>query len=173
MSNPCIGEIRMFAGTFAPAGWAFCHGQEMRIEENEALFQLLLTRYGGDGEQTFNLPDLRGRVPVHAGRAQGSSVDYTLAEVGGIETVTLSTQHLPYHNHQLLASQNAGASANAANNVLSADPDNQMYTQDTPAASTAISNVSSVGGFLPHSNMQPYVVVHYIISLFGVYPSPS
>ncbi|MGA7730021.1 MAG: tail fiber protein [Chloroflexia bacterium] len=168
MANPFIGEIRMFGGNFAPAGWAFCSGQLMPISENDALFVLLGTTYGGDGQETFALPDLRGRIPIHQGNT------FILGETGGVESVTLTTQQIPIHNHALLASTNNAATANAQNNVLAQTPSYTPYiagfTPNTPMASNI---VMPVGGSQPHTNFQPYLCINFIISLFGVFPPPQ
>ena len=168
MSNPFVGEIRMFAGSFNPAGWAFCDGQLLPISENETLFQLLGTTYGGDGQETFALPDLRGRIPIHQGNG------FILAETGGVESVTLTTQQIPIHNHALLGSTNNASTANAQGNVLAQTPSYTPYiTGITPTNQMAPGNVLPVGGSQPHTNFQPYLCISFIISLFGVYPPPS
>ncbi len=167
MSQPYVGEIRMFGGNFPPAGWAFCDGQLLPISENETLFQLIGTTYGGDGEETFALPNLQSRTPLH----QGSS--FTIAEMVGTETVTVTTQQIPVHNHPFLA---AGTTASDASiqNALGAEPaTKRIYrTPSAPAAMNALS-VSPTGGSQPHDNMQPFLCVSFIISLFGVFPSPT
>jgi len=170
MVQPYIGEIRMFAGNFAPAGWAFCAGQLIPISENDTMFNLIGTTYGGDGQSTFALPDLRGRVPLHVG---GS---YVLAETGGAETVTLTTQQIPSHNH-LLNATTSGASASPSNAIM-AVPTGQVQGMMTYAAGPANvpmhpSSIQNDGGSQPHDNMQPYLCVSFIIALYGVYPSPT
>jgi microcystin-dependent protein len=173
MAQPYVGEIRIFAGNFAPAGWAFCEGQTLPISENETLFQLIGTTYGGDGQETFNLPDLQGRVPVHMGTAKGGTV-YQLAEQGGTEEVTLTTQQIPLHNHALLASTAAGAQNNPANQVIAASPSIKLFIQDTPDSTLSKPQaVTPVGGNQPHTNFQPYLCVNFIISLFGIFPSQT
>ncbi|HYJ80923.1 MAG TPA: tail fiber protein, partial [Longimicrobiaceae bacterium] len=117
MAQPYVGTIRMFAGTFAPAGWAFCEGQPLPISENDTLFQLIGTTYGGDGESTFNLPNLAGRVIVHQGTG-ASGTNYQLGETGGSEAVTLTTQQIPAHTHSLLASDSAGTASSPSGNLL-------------------------------------------------------
>src|SRR5436309_2940440 len=126
MAQPYVGEIRLFAGDFAPAGWMFCWGQGLPISEYEDLYQLIGTTYGGDGEETFNLPDLQGRVPVHQGQGSGLA-SVGLAELGGVESVTLSSQQIPDHSHPLLASAAAGANDSPAGHVLAASPSIDMY----------------------------------------------
>jgi microcystin-dependent protein len=166
MAQPYVGEIRMFAGNFAPAGWMFCEGQLLPISENETLFQLIGTTYGGDGESTFALPDLRGRIPIHQGN------NFILAETGGAEEITLTTQQIPAHSHPLLASSQAAAERNPGNAVL-AQALSQIYINDTPATNLGVNAISSVGGSQPHNNFQPYLCVDFIISLFGLFPSPT
>jgi microcystin-dependent protein len=173
MSQPYVGEIRMFAGNFAPAGWMFCEGQLLPISEFDTLFNLIGTTYGGDGQSTFGLPDLRGRIPVHVGTGAGST--YTLAQTGGAETVTLNINMIPAHSHPLVASTNTAQTASVSNNVTGATNSsaNQFYRQATPAQPMAPNSIGSTGGSQPHDNFQPYLCIDFIISLFGVYPSPT
>ena len=166
MSQPFVGEIRMFAGNFAPAGWAFCNGAILPISENEVLFQLIGTTYGGDGESTFALPDLRGRVPVHAGNG------YILAENGGVEAVTLTVNQIPAHSHQLVASTDIPTLSSPAN-ALTGQAAGKPYRVPGATAQLSASTLAPVGGGQPHDNLQPYVAINYIISLFGVFPSPT
>lgn len=168
MAQPYVGEIRMFAGNFAPAGWMFCEGQLLPISENETLFQLIGTTYGGDGESTFALPDLRGRIPIHQGNG------FILAETGGAEEITLTVAQIAAHSQPLLASTNPGISSNAQGNVLSSSPSILMYIEgQAPDTNLSAATVGSVGGSQPHTNFQPYLCVDYIISLFGIFPSPT
>lgn len=167
MAQPFVGEIRMFAGNFNPAGWMFCEGQLLPISENETLFQLIGTTYGGDGESTFALPDLRGRIPIH----QGDS--FILAETGGAEEITLTVTQIAAHGHPLLGSTGNGSQANPQNNVLSGSTLLKPYASETPAANMAPASISSVGGSQPHTNFQPYLCINFIISLFGIFPSPT
>ncbi len=167
MGNPFVGEIRMFAGNFAPAGWAFCAGQLLPISENETLFQLIGTTYGGDGQSTFALPDLRGRVPIHKGNG------FILAETGGAEEITLSVNQLPAHSHPLVATTSAGTAASPQGNVLAASGSSNVYRPAPGAAALAPEAVGSAGGSQPHSNLQPYLGMNFIISLFGIFPSPT
>jgi microcystin-dependent protein len=167
MAQPYVGEIRMFAGNFAPAGWMFCEGQLLPISEYETLFNLIGTTYGGDGQSTFALPDLRGRVPIHFGNG------FTLAETGGVETVTLTVSQIPAHSHALLATTSVGNDANASNNLLSEPSGFFPYVNVNPAAAMAPASIGSVGGSQPHNNFQPYLCVDFIISLFGIFPSPT
>jgi microcystin-dependent protein len=169
MSDPYIGEIRMFGGGFAPAGWAFCNGALMAIAENDALFQLIGTTYGGDGVSTFGIPDLQGRVPVHQG--QGPSLqNYTIGQKAGVETVTLTTNQIPVHNHAVAASQALSNTTSPANNVLAQNTQILMYTQDSVTRFMPPNAVSAVGGSQPHDNLQPYLAISFIISLFGIFP---
>lgn len=167
MAQPYVGEIRMFAGNFAPAGWMFCEGQLLPISENETLFQLIGTTYGGDGESTFALPDLRGRLPMHFGNS------FILAETGGAEEITLTVSQIPAHSHALLATANAGDQANPANNVVAQNTAVQLYIEDVPNVNAGTQAIGSVGGSQPHTNFQPYLCVDFIISLFGIFPSPT
>src|SRR6476469_2202805 len=167
MAQPYVGEIRMFAGNFAPAGWMFCEGQLLPISENETLFQLIGTTYGGDGESTFALPDLRGRIPMHFGNG------FILAETGGAEEITLSTQQIPLHNHALLASTDVAQQTQPTGQVLANSATALMSIEDQPAAALNSNAMVPVGGSQPHSNFQPYLGVDFIISLFGIFPSQT
>ena len=171
MSDPYIGEIRMFGGNFAPAGWAFCHGQTLSIAENDVLFQLIGTTYGGDGQVTFNLPDLRGRIPVHMGTGtQGQT--FQIGEMSGTEQVTLTVNQIPNHTHAVGASTSPGHIADPANAYVAADRDFAAYASGTPTPMAADA-VGFAGGSQPHDNMPPYLCVSFIISLFGIFPSPT
>lgn len=173
MSNPFIGEIRMFGGSFAPAGWAFCAGQLLPISENDALFTLIGTTYGGDGESTFALPDLQSRVPMHMGTGAGG-ITYTLGESGGVENVTLTTNQIPLHSHPLLANTSLATLPDPVNSVLaqSRTASIDLYVEDSPNGAMA-NVISPIGGSQPHTNIQPYLAISFIISLFGVFPPPS
>ena len=164
---PYVGEIRIFAGSFAPAGWMFCEGQVLPISENETLFQLIGTTYGGDGQETFALPDLRGRLPLHQGNG------FILAETGGAEEITLTVNQIPAHSHPYLASGGPGASSTPIGNVHAEQPSLNVYIQDAPSANFAPTSVAPVGGSQPHTNFQPYLCVDFIISLFGIFPSQT
>ena len=168
MAQPYVGEIRMFAGNFAPAGWMFCDGQLLPISEYETLFNLIGTTYGGDGQSTFALPDLRGRIPLH----QGSG--FVLAQNGGEETVTLTAQQIPLHSHAFLASADNAATANAQGNVLAQTPSYTPYIGATPV-NTALhsSSIGAAGGSQPHQNMQPYLGLTFCIALQGIFPSQN
>ncbi len=167
MAQPYVGEIRMFAGNFAPAGWMFCEGQLLPISENEVLFNLIGTTYGGDGQETFALPDMRGRLPIHSGNG------FILAETGGVETVTLTTQQIPAHSHPLQVSQNNASVANAAGNVLAQTPSYTPYIAMPANSALDPNSCSMVGGNQPHDNFQPYLCLNFIISLFGIFPSQT
>jgi microcystin-dependent protein len=164
---PFVGEIRMFAGNFAPAGWKFCDGQLLPISENNNLFTLIGTTYGGDGQTTFALPDLRSRVPVHQGNG------LILAETGGVEDVTLTVQQVPAHSHPLLATTSIATETGPGGNVLAQSSVGKMYIQDAPDGSLAAASIAPVGGSQPHTNLQPYLCINFIISLFGTFPSPT
>jgi microcystin-dependent protein len=172
MGQPYVGEIRIFGGSFAPAGWAFCNGQLMPISENDVLFQLIGTTYGGDGAQTFAMPDLRGRLPLHMGTGS-SGTTYQIGEASGVEDVTLTTNQIPSHTHPFLATTAAGAAASPLNAVLSASGSSNVYRQGPGAAVLSNQMVSPTGGSQPHTNMQPYLCVDFIISLFGIFPSQT
>jgi len=157
----------MFAGNFAPAGWMFCEGQLLPISEYETLFNLIGTTYGGDGQSTFALPDLRGRIPLHFGNG------FTLAETGGAEEITLTVSQIPAHSHPFLASSATALNANPTGNVVGNQTLAQMYLEDVANTNLAATAITSVGGSQPHTNFQPYLCVDFIISLFGIFPSPT
>lgn len=167
MAQPYVGEIRMFAGNFAPAGWEFCQGQLLPISENETLFQLIGTTYGGDGESTFALPDLRGRIPLHQGNG------FILAETGGAEEITLTVNQIPAHSHPFLASSASGNVNSPVGALYAEQPTINMYIEDVTNANLGASAIGPVGGSQPHTNFQPYLCVDFIISLFGIFPSPT
>ena len=169
MSEPYIGEIRMFGGNFAPVGWMFCQGQLISIAENDALFALIGTTYGGDGQSTFGLPDLRGRVPIHVGNG------FQLGQQGGVETVTLTTQQTPTHSHLFNASLGPPSVASPEGAILSqpAAAAGDLFGSDRPTRSYNPANVLPFGGSQPHENLQPYLCISFIISLFGLYPQQS
>jgi microcystin-dependent protein len=158
----------MFAGNFAPAGWMFCEGQLLPISEFETLFNLIGTTYGGDGQSTFALPDLRGRIPIHFGSG------FTLAETGGVESVTLTVSQIPAHSHPCLATTNpATGSTPNGGLVAQGDQNTNIYDPAAPDATMSGLSVSSTGGSQPHSNFQPYLCVDFIISMFGIFPSQT
>jgi microcystin-dependent protein len=173
MSNPFIGEIRMFGGTFAPAGWAMCQGQLMAISQNDALFTLIGTTYGGDGQETFGIPDLQGRAPVHMGQGPGISQNYQIGEKAGVESVTLTTNQIPIHNHALLASTALANSADPTNQLYAQSTQILVYTQDVATKFFAPTSMQPAGGSQPHDNMQPFLAITFILSLFGVFPSQN
>jgi microcystin-dependent protein len=172
MSDPYIGEIRMFGGNFPPNGWAFCNGQLMAISENDALFTLIGTTYGGDGQSTFGLPDLQGRIPVHMGTNPATGTPYTIGEKAGSETITLNTNQLPVHNHTLVATTNAGGSESPGGNILAATTTN-FYFGFAATAGLAPQSIQNAGGSQPHDNMMPVLAVSFIISLFGIFPTQT
>jgi len=167
MAQPYVGEIRMFAGNFAPAGWEFCSGQLLPISEYETLFQLIGTTYGGDGENTFAVPDLRGRLPLHQGNG------FVIGETGGAEEVTLTVGQIPNHTHTLVASRANGSQRRPAGNLVASSTVLQPFVPETPTVDFSTSVIAPVGGSQPHTNMQPYLCVSFIISLFGIFPSPT
>jgi len=172
MAQPFVGEIRMFAGNFEPAGWMFCEGQTLPISENEVLFQLIGTTYGGDGQNTFNLPNLASRVPIHQGTGpQGTT--FQLAEAAGVESVTLTTQQIPTHNHVLLGSSFPANAGNPTNNVFGTSAQVAYMIEADPEVSFNTNAVTPVGGSQPHENCQPFLCINFIISLFGVFPSQT
>lgn len=169
---PYVGEIRMFAGNFAPNGWMFCEGQTLPISENEVLFQLIGTTYGGDGEQTFNLPNLASRVPIHMGTGPDGTT-YQIGEMAGTEQETLTIQQIPNHTHPYTCSTAAASSNDPASNVLGQSGQRAIYTEDTTTTALAPSSIQPAGGSQPHENTQPFLCINFIISLFGVFPSQT
>ena len=167
MGQPYVGEIRMFAGNFAPAGWMFCEGQLLPISENETLFNLIGTTYGGDGQSTFGLPDLRGRIPLHMGQGPGLSA-YTPGEMAGVEQVTLTVSQIPNHSH--LPQSNTESTQVSPGNGLWASSTKAMFSAGAPNANMAAQAIAPDGGSQPHTNFMPYLCVDFIISLFGIYP---
>ena len=171
MSGPFVGEIRMFAGNFAPAGWAFCNGALLPISENETLFNLIGTTYGGDGQNNFALPNLQSRVPIHVGPgfAQGQS--------GGVESVTLTTSQIPAHSHvpQCFSAQSGGNHNTPENGVWATSTTGGVYSNASLSGGVSMNPnaIGSAGGSQPHDNMLPFLVINFIISLFGVFPSQS
>ncbi|MCP9763286.1 phage tail protein [Lacihabitans soyangensis] len=172
MAQPYVGEIRMFAGNFAPAGWAFCDGSLLPISEYETLFQLIGTTYGGDGQQTYAVPDMRGRLPVHMGQGPGIGSNYIIGQTGGSESVTLTNNQIPAHNHLMLVSGTAASASSPQGNSL-ANATANLYLRDTPSDTMNAASINNTGGSQPHENMMPYLCVSFIISLFGIYPSPT
>jgi microcystin-dependent protein len=165
--SPYVGEIRMFAGNFAPAGWAFCDGSLLSIADNDTLFQLIGTTYGGDGQTTFALPDLRGRAPVHTGTT------WLLGQTGGVESVTLTTNQIPAHTHPAAASSAPGDASDPSGRVPARNAGGTPHYDGTIGTTLAAGALQSTGGSQPHTNMQPYLAINFIISLFGVFPSQT
>lgn len=169
MSDPYIGEIRMFGGSFPPSGWAFCHGQLMPISENDALFTLIGTTYGGDGQETFGLPNLQGRLPMHMGTALGQTMQ--LGEMGGVESVTLTTNQMPAHTHPVIASAAPGFANRPTGMSPGTSPNVDLYGDQPTTNDLSPNSVIPAGGSQPHDNMQPFLAISYIISLFGIFPT--
>jgi microcystin-dependent protein len=168
MAQSYVGEIRMFGGNFAPVGWAFCDGSLLAISDNDTLFNLIGTTFGGDGQSTFALPDLRGRVPIHQGSA------FVIGQTAGAETVTLNLNQIPLHNHVPLASSNQGDQSGPANGVWAAsNPSLNQFSSAAPSVNLDRGALQMSGGSQPHDNMMPFLAVNFIISLFGVFPSQS
>lgn len=172
MAQPYVGEIRMFGGNFAPLGWMFCEGQLLPISEYETLFNLIGNTYGGDGQSTFALPSLQGRVPIHQGTGPGLST-YIVGEAAGVETVTLTTQQIPAHNHALIATATAASTPNPAGALPATGVISELYWGDPPDATANPQALPLVGGNQAHTNMQPYLCVSFIISLYGRFPSQN
>jgi microcystin-dependent protein len=177
VAQPYVGEIRMFAGNFPPAGWAFCQGQTLAISENDILFNLIGTTYGGDGQETFNLPNLASRIPMHQGTGPDGT-SYQIGEMAGVEQVTLSIQQIPNHSHPAVATLNTG-STNSPQGSVFATPTGSgigtptIYGSDQPYSAMNAQSVSPVGGSQPHENCQPFLALNFIISLYGVFPSQA
>jgi len=172
MANPYVGEIRLFAGNFPPLGWAFCDGSIVPISENETLFNLIGTTYGGDGQETFALPDLRGRVPVHQGAGPGRP-NVVIGQTMGSETVTVTTAQMPAHRHLVIATS-AAANPSVGPRGMLANASAAMYGSVVePTTAMAASAVSNSGGTQPHNNMAPSLGLNFIVALFGIFPSPS
>jgi microcystin-dependent protein len=173
MSSPFIGEIRMFGGNFAPVGWAFCDGALMPIDQNPALFQLIGTTYGGDGQTTFALPNLQSRIPLHVGPG------FALGQTGGAEQVTLTTSQIPSHPHVVQANSSPGTSNNPAGNVLANEGGTgsanvSLYNNAaTTFQAISPSTIGNAGGGQPHDNMAPFLAVNFILSLFGIFPTQT
>jgi microcystin-dependent protein len=173
MSDPYIGEIRMFAGNFAPNGWAMANGAPVAISQNDTLYVLYGTMYGGDGQETFNLPNLCGRAPMGNGQGPGISQNYQQGEAAGVEAVTLTTQQIPVHTHAFLGTQNIAQNPQPQDAILAQSTGPQIYISDVPVTAMDTQMIQPVGGSQPHENMQPYLVVGFIVSLFGIFPPPQ
>lgn len=172
MTNRFVGEIQMFGGNYAPAGWAFCNGQLMPIAENEVLFQLIGTTYGGDGQVTFGIPDLQGRLPIHWGNLNGNGQNFTIGEKSGTETVTLTSSQMPSHSHAAQVNSNSGTVSTPAGNFWAGSSLNQ-YVNAAPNLLMDPQELSLAGGSQPHDNQHPFLTVTFIISLFGLFPARS
>jgi len=173
MAQPYVGEIRMFAGNFAPNGWMFCEGQTLPISENEVLFQLIGTTYGGDGEETFNLPNLASRVPIHMGTGPDGTT-YQLGEMAGTEQETLTVQQIPNHTHPLTGSSAAGDQVSPIGSVLATTGQGIfLYYEGAVDVNLNPQSITPAGGSQPHENTQPFLCVNFIISLFGIFPSQT
>lgn len=173
MAQPYVGEIRMFAGNFAPNGWMFCEGAPLPISENDVLFQLIGTTYGGDGEQTFNLPNLASRVPIHMGTGPDGTT-YQLGEMAGTEQETLTVQQIPSHTHPLTATTQLGNQLSPEGNTLAESAAAiQPYIEAPPTTPMNAGSISPAGGSQPHENTQPFLCINFIISLFGLFPSQT
>ncbi len=169
--DPFVGEITMFAGNFAPTGWAFCAGQLLPISQNTALFSLLGTYYGGDGKSTFALPNLNGRSPLHVGQSAGPGLQQRfLGEMGGVDSVTLSPGEMPSHNHALHAANASNLPAPSATTRLAPSNGGNIYHEPTHPVVMAANVLQPHSGGQPHNNRQPYVALNYIIALQGIYP---
>lgn len=166
MAEPFLSEIRIMSFQFAPKGWALCNGQLLPINQNQALFSLLGTTFGGDGRVNFALPDLRGRTPIHTGSG------HTLGERGGEQAHTLSINEMPAHQHLLNATANTGTSQTAAGNVFGAVP-SRIYTDPANLTTLSPASVTNVGGSQAHLNMQPFLTLSFCIALQGIFPSPN
>lgn len=175
MSDPFVGEIKMFGGNFAPQGWHDCDGAIMSIAENDTLFTLIGTTYGGDGQETFGLPDLRGRVPIHQGTGPDGASHFT-GELAGAETATLTTQQIPVHSHPPLGSNDQASRSDPAGAIPASLPPagtQSAYGTLGPIRALDPSSVTSIGGSQPHENHQPYLTLRFIISLYGIYPTQT
>ena len=173
MAQPYVGEIRMFAGNFAPNGWMFCEGQPLAISENDVLFQLIGTTYGGDGQETFNLPNLASRVPMHMGTGPDGTT-YQIGEMAGTEQETLTIQQIPNHTHPLTASTALGTSITPGGQVLAQTIASiTPYAEDVAVVNMNAQAIGTAGGSQPHENTQPFLCINFIISLFGIFPSQT
>jgi microcystin-dependent protein len=171
MSQPYVGEIRLVGFTFAPVGWALCNGQSLPISQNEVLFNLIGTTYGGDGQTTFNLPNLQSRIPFHMG-ANGMGDNFIIGQSGGTESVTLTTSQIPPHSHTLAANTGNGNQPSPSAGVWAGSSLDQ-YSDGSPVDAMSPNATTNTGGNLPHDNVSPILVINFVISLFGIYPSQS
>jgi microcystin-dependent protein len=171
MGEPFVGEIRMFAGNFPPNGWMFCEGATLPISENDVLFQLIGTTYGGDGQETFNLPNLASRVPIHMGTGPDGTT-YQLGEAAGTEQETLTTQQIPNHTHNLIGSTAAAATRDPVGNCFATSA-GDLYNTVFDSIGMSNQSIQAAGGSQPHENTQPFLCINFIISLFGVFPTQT
>ena len=171
MADQFVGEVRMFCSNFAPNGWAFCDGQLLSIADNVVLFELIGTTYGGDGQVTYALPDLRGRVPVHQGN--GGQSNYIIGQAGGVESAVLTAGQMPAHRHAMLASMSPAGATHGPAEVLGSSTAMKLYGTGAPNMPLDPNAISQVGGGQPHDNMPPFVALSYIVSLFGIFPSQN
>lgn len=169
MSEPFLAEVRIVGFNFAPRGWAFCDGQILPINQNQSLYSLLGTTYGGDGRTTFALPDLRGRTPIHVGQSDGGQ-HHSEGQKSGEETHTLAANEMPNHDHQAMASANDGGTPVPTDSVLSQTP-SRIYNDPTNLVELRAGTVTNVGGGQAHDNMQPYLALNFCIALRGLFPS--
>lgn len=170
MSNPYVGEIRMFGGNFAPSGWAFCNGALIAISENDVLFNLIGTTYGGDGQTTFALPNLQGRVPIHQGAG------FVIGQLAGTETVTLTANQIPLHSHPPACNTGAGNSSAPSGNVWAGNANTSLPQFTSTTAGLVAMNAATIGtngNNQPHQNLMPFLAISFIISLFGIFPSQN
>ena len=172
MSLPFLGQLLMFAGTFAPRGWAFCDGQLLPIAQNEALFSLFGTTYGGDGRTTFGLPDLRGRIPIDQGKGP-ILTDRKLGQKGGTETVTISTNQLPSHTHPMHGTAEIGADPSPSGNALASTQVISPYFVEAQSENMAASVIKATGGGQSHTNLMPTLCINFVVATSGIYPSRS
>lgn len=172
MSDQCLGEIRMFAGDFAPPGWAFCDGRLLSINEHTTLYSLIGMTYGGDGVTTFALPDLRGRIPIGGGTSQAGT-SYAVGQAGGSETVILTTQHLPSHTHVAQGNKDKGTQEGPKDGVWANPNDKKQYLVGEPNQTMDAGAIASAGGGQSHNNVMPYFPLSFIIALIGDYPERS
>ncbi len=174
MSQPYVGEIRMMANNYAPAGWELCNGQELPISENDVLFMLIGTQYGGDGESTFALPNLQARIPVGTDGGQGSwGTQWMYGQMAGTDDVTLTTQQIPVHTHPMVASTDPGNAITPDGNVIGALASMQVFRPTDANQPFNASSIQPAGGSQPHDNMHPFLAINFIISLFGIFPSQT
>jgi microcystin-dependent protein len=172
MGQPFVGEIRMFGGNFPPNGWAICDGSLMPISQNDTLFNLIGTTYGGDGQNTFGLPNLLGRVPVHQGTGPFGTT-YVIGELAGVESVTLTSNQIPVHNHTILANAGGADASSPSGNVIASGSSGPRWFATSHAVALAPAALGNAGGSQPHDNMIPFLVINFIISLFGIFPSQN